>query len=111
MCPESFTCALIGRMKHPVDSALVQRVPLQPVQACTVTCRETHDHPKALYRRAMAHSSLGDYDQAEHDLLKWKEVEPSAAAEADMHLHRVRERRKAANVKQKQQFKSFFDRT
>ena len=58
----------------------------------------------------MAYSSLGSYDKAQSDLLRWKELEPTQIAEADMQLLRLRKRKQAASVKQKQQFKDFFDR-
>lgn len=32
------------------------------------------DHPKALYRRAIAHAMLGNYEEAEQDFLRTKEV-------------------------------------
>ena len=76
-----------------------------------LSCRESHNHAKALYRRAMALTALGDFEKAEEDFGKWKEVEPSAAADADAQIAKLRLRQKAANAKQKQQFKNFFDRT
>lgn len=74
-------------------------------------CRESHNHSKALYRRAMAFTALGDFDKAEEDFVKWKEAEPSASADADAQIAKLKLRQKAADTKQKQQFRNFFDRT
>ena len=72
--------------------------------------RESHNHAKALYRRAMAHKALGNFEQAAEDLTQWKQVEPSAATEADAQIARLKVEQKAANANQKQQNRNFFDR-
>ncbi len=59
----------------------------------------------------MALTALGEFDRAEEDLVKWKEVEPTAAADADAQIAKLKVKQKAANAKQKQQFRNFFDRT
>ena len=59
----------------------------------------------------MAHKALGNFEQAAEDLTQWKQVEPSAATEADAQIARLQVEQKAANAKQKQQFRNFFDRT
>ena len=74
-------------------------------------CRESHNHAKALYRRAMAFSALGEFDKAQEDFVKWKEVDQSATADADAQIAKLKLQQKAANAKQKQQFRNFFDRT
>ena len=56
----------------------------------------------------MAYTALGEFDKAEQDLNKWKELEPSAAADAAAQISKLRAVQKAANAKQKQQFKNFF---
>lgn len=71
-------------------------------------CRESHNHVKALYRRAMAYIALGEFERAEEDLNKWKEVEPNAVADAAAQISKLKAVQKAANAKQKQQFKNFF---
>lgn len=80
------------------------------VYICPHCCRETPGHAKAFYRRAKAHTSLGNFDQAQDDLIKWKEADPAESGEAHWQLARLRQQKKAASVKQKQQFKDFFDR-
>ena len=77
---------------------------------CLPRCRETPGHAKAFYRRAKAHTSLGNFDQAQDDLIKWREADPAESGEADLQLARLRQQKKAASAKQKQQFKDFFDR-
>ncbi|KAA6416871.1 MAG: peptidyl-prolyl isomerase PASTICCINO1 [Trebouxia sp. A1-2] len=72
---------------------------------------ESHNHAKALYRRAMAFAALGELDKAQQDFIKWKEVDPSATADADAQIAKLKLQQKAANAKQKQQFRNFFDRT
>ncbi len=61
----------------------------------------------------MAFSALGDFEKAQEDFTKWKEVDPSASADADAdaQIARLKLQQKAANAKQKQQFRNFFDRT
>jgi hypothetical protein len=59
----------------------------------------------------MAFAALGDFEKAEEDFIKWKEVEPSATADADAQIAKLKLQQKAANAKQKQQFRNFFDRT
>lgn len=78
---------------------------------CNKALMESHNHAKALYRRAMAHQALGNFEKAAEDLSQWKQVEPSAATEADAQIARLKVEQKAANAKQKQQFRNFFDRT
>ncbi|KAL3145165.1 hypothetical protein ABBQ38_001764 [Trebouxia sp. C0009 RCD-2024] len=75
---------------------------------CNKALRESDDHVKALYRRAMAYTALGEFERAEQDLNKWKELEPSAAADAAAQISKLRAVQKAANAKQKQQFRNFF---
>ena len=77
----------------------------------TFWCRESDNHTKALYRRALAYAALGEYDKAETDLRKWEQVEPSASADAAAQLVKMKATQKAATAKQKQQFKNFFERT
>ena len=59
----------------------------------------------------MAFSALGEFDKAQEDFIKWKEVDPSATADADAQIAKLKLQQKAANAKQKQQFRNFFDRT
>lgn len=53
---------------------------------------------------------LGEHDKAIEGLEHVKEVDPSAAAEADREIARLKQRHKAASHKQKQTFRNFFDR-
>ncbi|KAL0030965.1 hypothetical protein WJX79_005290 [Trebouxia sp. C0005] len=78
---------------------------------CNKALMESHNHAKALYRRAMAFAALGELDKAQQDFVKWKEVDPSATADADAQIAKLKIQQKAANVKQKQQFRNFFART
>ena len=73
-------------------------------------CREQPDHSKALYRRGTTHAILGNYAEAEKDLLHAREADPSSAAEVDRELARMKLRLRAAESRERQQFKSFFDR-
>jgi hypothetical protein len=59
----------------------------------------------------MAFSALGEFDKAQEDFVKWKEVDQSATADADAQIAKLKLQQKAANAKQKQQFRNFFDRT
>ena len=59
----------------------------------------------------MAHKALGNFDKAAEDLAQWKQAEPSAAVDADAQIAKLKIEQKAANAKQKQQFRNFFDRT
>ncbi len=59
----------------------------------------------------MAFSALGEFEKAQEDFAKWKEVDPSATTDADAQIARLKLQQKAANAKQKQQFRNFFDRT
>ena len=54
----------------------------------------------------------GDYEQAEDDLKACQDLKPdeTVMAEVEAELAANRRRAKAAEVKQKQTFKSFFDR-
>ncbi len=56
----------------------------------------------------MAYTALGEFERAEEDLNKWKELEPHAAADAAAQIMKLKAGQKAANAKQKQQFKNFF---
>lgn len=73
-------------------------------------CREQPDHPKALFRKATTHVLLGDYKQAEADFLHVKQSDPGMAADIDKELAKMKQRQRAANIKEKQDFGSFFDR-
>lgn len=84
---------------------------LTPGSSWFLPCRESHSHAKALYRRAMAFSALGEFEKAQEDFIKWKEVDSSATADADAQIAKLNQQQKAANAKQKQQFRNFFDRT
>ncbi len=59
----------------------------------------------------MAFSALGEFEKAQEDFIKWKEVDSSATADADAQIAKLNQQQKAANAKQKQQFRNFFDRT
>lgn len=53
---------------------------------------------------------LGNYKQAEADFMHVKESDPSMASDIDKEVAKMKQRQKAANIKEKQEFGSFFDR-
>ena len=53
---------------------------------------------------------LGDYKQAEADFMHVKASDSTMASEVDKEVARMKQRQKAANIKEKQDFGSFFDR-
>ena len=63
-----------------------------------------------LHALLQVHALLGEHDKAVEELEQVKEMDPSAAAEADREIARLHQRHKAANQKQKQTFRNFFDR-
>ncbi|KAF5325184.1 hypothetical protein D9619_009909 [Psilocybe cf. subviscida] len=65
------------------------------------------DKAKALYRRAMAHTSLKDEDKAEADLVDANKLVPSDAA-INSELSKIRQVRKEKKEKEKKQFKKMF---
>ena len=64
-----------------------------------------------MYRRGTTHAILGNYKEAEEDLLHAKQADPANAAEIDRELARMHQRRKASASKERQEFRNFFDRT
>jgi hypothetical protein len=68
---------------HTPSSGLIDPRP----SMCCGSCREVVDHPKALYRRATAHAMLGNYEEAEQDFLRTKEVGPLSFP--FLHVHSV----------------------
>ncbi len=73
-------------------------------------CREQPGNAKAMYRKAVAHSMLGSYEEAEEEYKNAKEADPSTAGEIDREISKMRQRQKAARLKEKQDLTSFFDR-
>ena len=53
---------------------------------------------------------LGDYKQAEADFMHVKASDPTMASDIDKEVARMKQRQKAANIKEKQDFGNFFDR-
>jgi hypothetical protein len=62
-------------------------------------------------RRGRALSLKGDYEEAEVDLKHAAELDPSVAAEVTRELAANKQRAKAAEQKQRQQLKSFLNRS
>lgn len=58
----------------------------------------------------MAYSALGDFERAEDDLNKWKEVEPNSSTDAEAQIQKLQVMYAKQRTKQKQQFKNFFSR-
>ena len=58
----------------------------------------------------MAYTALGDFERAEDDLNKWKEVEPNSSADAEAQIQKLQVLHAKQRIKQKQQFKNFFSR-
>lgn len=75
---------------------------------CIAHCRENPYHFKALYRRAMTHAELHNYEAAAKDLQTAKEADPSSVADIDRELVRLKAREAAANSRQRKQFGNFF---
>ena len=73
-------------------------------------CREQPGNAKAMYRKASAHALLGNYEEAEQQFLHAKEADPSTAGEVDREISKMRQREKAARLKEKRELTSFFDR-
>ena len=73
-------------------------------------CREQPGNAKAMYRKAMAHSQLGDYEEAEQKFAQAKEADPSTAGEVDREVSKMRQREKSGRAKEKRDLISFFDR-
>lgn len=99
-------------------------------------CREVPDHPKALFRQASVQSVLGNFDDAEegyryencnrapgaaswpterilmvlypHLHRRVAEVDLTLQEDMQREIVRMRQRRRAAAVKQKAEFQSFF---
>ncbi len=63
-----------------------------------------------LRRRGRALGLKGDFEEAEPDLRRAAELEPSLAGEVEKEVAAVRQRAKQAAAKQKSTFKNFFDR-
>lgn len=75
------------------------------VHAC---CREQPDHSKALYRRAMTHAELHDYESARDDLQAAKGADPSNAADIDRELAKLKVKEKAGMARQRKEMSNFF---
>ena len=63
-----------------------------------------------MYRKAVAHSILGNYDDAEQEFVRAKEADPSTVGEIDREISKMRQKEKAARLKEKRELTSFFDR-
>lgn len=59
----------------------------------------------------MAYTALGEFDRAEEDLNKWKEVDPISSADAEAQIQKLKVMHAKQRTKQKHQFKNFFART
>ena len=59
---------------------------------------------------AIAHATLCNYSEAEQKFLEAKEADPSVADEMDREISRLKQREKAANLKERRELSSFFDR-
>ncbi len=92
-----------------------RRLALFPV----TVCGKVHNWPglvlpvvaQLLFRRAKALSAKGDYDEADADLSRALELDPSVAPEVTRERAANMARRRGAAVKQKQQFSNFFGRS
>lgn len=70
--------------------------------------REQPDHAKALYRRAMVHADLHNYEAAREDLQAARAADPSCAPDIDKELSRLKAKETAANSRQRKEFRNFF---
>lgn len=73
-------------------------------------CREQPSHPKAHYRKGVAHRLLGNYDEAKESFIQAKEADPSIASDMDREILQTKRQVKATNLKEKQDLSAFFDR-
>jgi tetratricopeptide (TPR) repeat protein len=82
----------------------------EAVSWCTKGLELDENSAKLLFRRGKAKTLKGDYEEAEQDLARAKEMDASIAADVDSALALNAQRRKQAAQKQKSQFKNFFAR-
>ena len=68
------------------------------------------ENSKILMRRARAYSFRGDFDEAEADMREVERLDETMKSDVHALLSKNRQRKKAASVKQKEQFRNFFDR-
>lgn len=74
-------------------------------------CREQPDHAKALYRKAIAHSMIGNYVEAEDNFVRAKTADPNISAEIDREISRSKSKEKAAKLRERNDLQNFFGRT
>ena len=68
------------------------------------------ENVKVLLRRAKAYSLNGDFEEAELDLHEVERLDPGLKSEVEAVRQKNKTRKRAAAIKQKQQFRNFFDR-
>ena len=82
----------------------------QLLDAEGAACREKPDHSKALYRRAMTHAELHNYEAAAEDLVAAKEADPASAPDIERELARLKTREAAASSRQRKEMRNFYGR-
>jgi len=78
---------------------------------CNKALRLNDQNVKVLLRRAKAYSLYGDFEEAENDLKEVERLDPDLKSEVEAIFLKNKQRKKAAALKQKQQFRNFFDRS
>lgn len=71
---------------------------------------EDEAYAKAYFRRAVVSACLGEYEAAQDDLAVCAELEPSTAEECERELRRMQQQQAAAEAKQRDTLKGFFNR-
>lgn len=77
---------------------------------CNKAISEDEAYAKAYFRRAVVSACLGEYEAAQNDLAVCAELEPSTAEECERELRRMQQQQAAAEAKQRDTLKGFFNR-
>ncbi|CAM6034964.1 unnamed protein product [Sphagnum compactum] len=83
---------------------------VKSIETCNKVLEGNPHHVKALYRRGMAFTETGDFDEARSDFKLMMTVDKSATGDANAALAKLKKREQEAELKARKQFKGLFDK-
>ena len=95
-----------GRLLFPCHRILQTPCPAHPTHACS----EDDQYTKAYFRRALVAACLGEYEAARDDFATCAQLDESTAADCERELRRMERVQQAAQAKQRDALKGFFNR-
>ncbi|KAJ7558926.1 hypothetical protein O6H91_04G061800 [Diphasiastrum complanatum] len=84
--------------------------PSKSIEWCNKVLEGNPHHVKALYRRGVAYTARGDFEEAHSDFETMKRIDKSSEQDANAAIIKLQKKKQDAEAKARKQFKGLFDK-